>query len=75
MHVLHNETFEHLKQNQMKLTIIPVMIGTRNKVSRLLFIPNDAANTTPIPKLRIPLDVCTAYSRTTVKIYISDCKN
>lgn len=40
----------------MKLTMIPVMMGTRNKVRKLILIPNEAANTTPIPKLRIPLD-------------------
>ncbi len=45
----------------MKLTMIPVMMGTLNKVRKLTLIPNDAANTTPIPKLRIPLHDWTAY--------------
>ncbi len=40
----------------MQLTMIPVMMGTRNKVRKLILILNEAANTTPIPKLRIPLD-------------------
>lgn len=55
--VKHKQTIAEV----MKLTMIPVMMGTRNKVRKLILIPNEAANTTPIPKLRIPLDDWMAY--------------
>lgn len=50
----------------MQLTSIPVTMGTLNKVRKIECISTDAANTTPIPTLKIPLEAWTAWRHTSI---------